>query len=57
MGLISKECGLGSFLFCIKVKDLKRPSVAALMKKLAYKQAEVNRTFGILRKIFKLAEV
>ena len=27
------------------------------MKKLAYKQAEANRTFGVLRKMFNLAEV
>ena len=37
--------------------DVKRPDVAALMKKLAYKQAEANRTFGVLRKMFNLAEV
>lgn len=36
---------------------MKRPDVAALMKKLAYKQAEANRTFGVLRKMFNLAEV
>jgi len=30
----------------MKVQDVKRPDVAALMKKLAYKQAEANRTFG-----------
>lgn len=36
----------------IKVQDVKRPDVAALMKKLAYKQAEANRTFGVLRKMF-----
>ncbi len=27
------------------------------MKKLAYKPAEANRTFGVLRKMFNLAEV
>src|SRR5690606_39889906 len=31
--------------------------VAALMKKLAYEPAEANRTFGVLRKMFNLAEV
>ena len=41
----------------MKVQDVKRPDVAALMKKLAYKQAEANRTFGVLRKMFNLAEV
>jgi len=30
----------------MKVQDMKRPDVAALMKKLAYKQAEANRTFS-----------
>ena len=38
------------------MQDVKRPDVAALMKKLAYKQAEANRTFGVLRKMFNLAE-
>jgi DNA topoisomerase-3 len=41
----------------MKVHDVKHPDVAALMKKLAYKQAEANRTFGVLRKMFNLAEV
>ena len=41
----------------MKVQDVKRPDVAALMKKLAYKQADANRTFGVLRKMFNLAEV
>ena len=41
----------------MKVQDVKRPDVAALMKKLAYKSAEANRTFGVLRKMFNLAEV
>jgi len=41
----------------MKVQDLQRPDVAALMKKLAYKQAEANRTFGVLSKMFNLAEV
>lgn len=31
----------------MKVQDVKRPDVAASMKKLAYKQAEANRTFGV----------
>lgn len=39
------------------VQDVKRPDVATLMKKLAYKQAEANRSFGVLRKMFNLAEV
>ncbi|MFC3608507.1 tyrosine-type recombinase/integrase [Stutzerimonas tarimensis] len=41
----------------MKVQDVKRPDIAALMKKLAYKPAEANRTFGVLRKMFNLAEV
>ena len=41
----------------MKVQDVKRPDVAALMKKLAYKPAEANRTFGVLRKMFNLAEL
>ena len=41
----------------MKVQDVKRPDVAALMKKLAHKPAEANRTFGVLRKMFNLAEV
>ncbi|EMD1678965.1 tyrosine-type recombinase/integrase [Klebsiella variicola] len=41
----------------MKVQDVKRPDVAALMKKLAYKPAEANRAFGVLRKMFNLAEV
>jgi hypothetical protein len=40
----------------MKVQDLRRPDVAALMKKLAHKPAEANRTFGVLRKKFKLRE-
>ena len=38
----------------MKVQDVKRPDVAALMKKLAHKPAEANRTFGVLRKMFNL---
>ncbi len=41
----------------MKVQDVNRPDVAALMKKLAHKPAEANRTFGVLRKMFNLAEV
>ena len=41
----------------MKVQDVKRPDVATLMKKLAYKPAEANRAFGVLRKMFNLAEV
>ncbi len=39
-----------------KVQNVKRPDLATLMK-LAYKQAEADRTFGLLRKMFNLAEV
>lgn len=41
----------------MKVQDVKRPDVAALMKKLAYKPTEANKSFGVLRKMFNLAEV
>ncbi|MAK75096.1 MAG: integrase [Pseudomonadales bacterium] len=40
-----------------KVHDVKRPDIAGLMEKLSYKPAEANRTFGVLRKMFNLAEV
>ena len=39
-----------------KVHDVKRPD-AGLMEKLAYKPTEANKTFGVLRKMFNLAEV
>ncbi|MBN3196976.1 hypothetical protein [Pectobacterium versatile] len=42
--MISKECGLGAFLFCVMVQDVRRPGVGTLMKTLAYKRAEVSRT-------------
>ena len=41
----------------MKVPDVKRPDLAALMKTLANKPAEANRAFGVLRKMFNLAEV
>jgi hypothetical protein len=41
----------------MKVQDVKRPDVAALMKKLAHKQTEANKVFGVLRKMFNMAEV
>src|SRR3546814_19101180 len=41
----------------MKVQDVKRPDVAALMKKLAYQPTEANKSFGVLRKMFNLAEV
>jgi ParB/RepB/Spo0J family partition protein len=40
-----------------KVHDVKRPDIAGLMEKLAYKPTEANKTFGVLRKMFNLAEV
>jgi integrase len=40
-----------------KVQDVKRPDIAGLMEKLAYKPTEANKTFGVLRKMFNLAEV
>ncbi|WP_246797150.1 tyrosine-type recombinase/integrase [Burkholderia perseverans] len=40
-----------------KVQDVKRPDIAGLMEKLAYKPAEANHAFGVLRKMFNMAEV
>src|SRR3546814_15523292 len=40
-----------------KVHDVKRPDIAGLMEKLAYKPTEATKTFGVLRKLFNLAEV
>ncbi|MFP6517761.1 tyrosine-type recombinase/integrase, partial [Pseudomonas aeruginosa] len=40
-----------------KVQDVKRPDIAGLMQKLAYKPTEANKAFGVLRKMFNLAEV
>jgi hypothetical protein len=40
-----------------KVHDVKRPDIAGLMEKLAYKPTEANKAFGVLRKMFNLAEV
>lgn len=39
------------------MRDVKRPDAAALIKKPAHKLAEANRTFGVLCKMFNLAEV
>jgi len=41
----------------MKVQDVKRPDVAAMMKKMAHKPADANRTFSVMRKMFNLAEV
>ncbi len=41
----------------MKVQDVKRPDIAAAMKKWAHKPAEANRTFSVMRKMFNLAEV
>lgn len=40
-----------------KAQDVKRPDVAGMMKKMAHKPAEANRTFSVMRKMFNLAEV
>jgi len=40
-----------------KVQDVKRPDIAGLMEELADKPAEANNAFGVLRKMFNLAEV
>ncbi|HBN9838337.1 tyrosine-type recombinase/integrase [Pseudomonas lactis] len=41
----------------MKVHDVKRPDVASMMKKMAHKPADANRTFSVMRKMFNLAEV
>jgi len=41
----------------MKVQDVKRPDVATMMKKMAHKPAEANRTFSVMRRMFNLAEV
>ena len=41
----------------MKVQDLKRPDVASMMKKMAHKPADANRTLSVMRKMFNLAEV
>lgn len=40
-----------------KVQDVRRPDIAGLMEKLAYKPVDANHTFGVLRKMFNMAEV
>jgi len=41
----------------MKVLDVKRPSVAAAMKKITNKPADANQTFSVMRCMFNLAEV
>ena len=41
----------------LKVRDVKRPDIAGMMKKMAHKPADANRTFGVMRRKFNLAEV
>lgn len=42
----------------MKVQDVKRPDVAAMMKKkLDYKPGEANKALSVLRKMFNLAEI
>lgn len=41
----------------MKVQDVKRPDVAALMKKMAHIPHAANSTFTCLRKMFNMAEV
>ncbi|HEJ5051341.1 tyrosine-type recombinase/integrase [Pseudomonas aeruginosa] len=41
----------------MKVQDVKRLDVAAMMKKMAHKPADANRTFSVMRRMFNLAEV
>jgi len=40
-----------------KVYDVKRPDIAGLMEKMAHKPGDANNTFGVLRKMFNMAEV
>lgn len=35
----------------MKVQDVKRPDVASMMKKMAHKPADANRTFSVMRKM------
>lgn len=41
----------------LKVRDVKRPDIAGMMRKMAHKPADANRTFGVMRRMFNLAEV
>jgi integrase len=41
----------------MKVQDVKRSDVAAMMKKLDYKPGEANKALSVLRKMFNLAEI
>jgi len=41
----------------MKVQDVKRSDVAAMMKKLDYKPGEANKSLSVLRKMFNLAEI
>jgi integrase len=51
------DCCIVPLLGRKKVQDVKRPDIAGLMEKLAYKPTEANDAFGVLRKMFNLAEV
>lgn len=41
----------------MKVQDVKRPDVPAMMKKMAHKPADANRTCSVMRRMFNLAGV
>lgn len=41
----------------MKVQDVERPDVASMMKKMEHKPADADHTFGVMRKMFSLAEV
>lgn len=41
----------------MKVQDVKRADVAAMMRKLDYKPGEANKALSVLRKMFNLAEI
>jgi hypothetical protein len=46
-----------SILGRMKVQDVKRADVAAMMKKMDYKPDEANKALSVLRKMFSLAEI
>ncbi|WP_434221036.1 hypothetical protein [Pectobacterium aroidearum] len=55
--MISKECGLGAFLFLYQGTGREVAGYGRVDEDVAYKQTGVNRNFGVLRKMFNLAEV
>lgn len=41
----------------MKAMDVQRPDVAEMMKKMAHKPAEANRTYSVLRRMLNLSEI